>query len=191
MFKNNFIILYTLYSPGPQMFAKLSHERGSSPRTPLLRTGELLWLMALICAHPGLPSSILGTYSGTNLTFHQCVLVSGGRSRQHPELRPDLVQLFLLYLPTPDHTWVSQAQNSHLGKSYFFTHAELLGELVLHGPRGSVILASSGGEAANSGSRADSWMVTIQALLVFFFLPIPYLGANSVFLRPLIEVGQG
>jgi hypothetical protein len=132
----------------------------------------LLWLETLTCPHPGLPFSMVSACSGVNLTFHQRVLVCGRRPRQHPKLGPDLVQLFLFYLPTPDHTWISQTQISYSGKSHFFFQAKLLGVLEPHGPVRSLMLVSMEVKEPSRSPRVESLMVTTQASLLFFFPPI-------------------
>ena len=117
-----------------------------------------------------------GTYSGTGLTFHQRVLVSGRGSRQHPELRPDLVQLFLLHLPTSEHIGDSLAQNSHAGQSYC-TDVELLGDL--H--------SSSGDEATNSVAKAGFIGGGHSGPACLPFPPNSLPGSQF----PISEVGQG
>ena len=101
MFKNNFIICVDyrcwLSCLFPPRAGELSWDLPVQDRRVALANGP-----RLPC--PRLPSSAPGTWPAAKLTFHQGVLVSGGRSRQDSKLRPDLVQLLLLHLPTCDHT---------------------------------------------------------------------------------------
>lgn len=112
------------------------------------------------------------THSQADLTFHQCVLVRGRRSCQHPKLGPDLVQLLLFHLP------IAETPGS------VKLRATVEWNLTLHitpaskGPlEGSLAPGLWGHETANKASL----MVTMQA---HFFLSVPtsLMGANPYFL---------
>ena len=146
---------------------------------------ELLWLRFFICARPGLPSSIPGTCSGADLTFHQRVLVSGGRPRQHSELRPDLVQLFLLYLQQQTHLGQSSSEqppgkSPHAPSSWgsWCPRAPQERDRGLQGRRSS--------QLGSEGRFTDADRSGPACLLV---LPSPSLGANPLVLRPVTEGG--
>lgn len=150
-----------------------------------IQDGELLWLWFCICARPGLPSSIPGTCSGADLTFHQRVLVSGGRPRQHSELRPDLVQLLLLHLQQQTHPHQSSSEQLP-GKS---SHApSSRGSSCPRAPqeRDPGLQRRRSSQLGSEGRFTDADRSGPACLL---FLPIPSLGANPLVLRPKTEDG--